>query len=58
VDHEGDGDMTQSITMKEVHERVEKTPLFNITNIHEGHDDASDADVVLQTVFFEEVIFG
>jgi hypothetical protein len=58
VDIEGDGDMTRSITMKEVHERVEKIPISNLCNIHEETDDAADADIVLQTVFYEEVIFG
>jgi hypothetical protein len=58
VDHEGDGYMTRTISLKEVHERVEKTPLTCLTNIIKMNSDSSDADAVLQTVFFEEIIFG
>ncbi len=58
VDHEGEGDMTRSITLKEVHERVQKTPLTHLQNMIEECDDAITADVILQTVFFEDIIFG
>jgi len=58
IDHEGDGDMTRSITLQDVHERVKDVGAHVLINFHEEQDDASDADAVLQTVFFEEVIFG
>lgn len=58
IDEECDGDMTKSITIKEVHERVAKIPFIHLVNMVEGNDDAETADVILQTVFFEEVIFG
>jgi hypothetical protein len=58
VDMEGEGDMTSSISMKEVHERISKVPVRNLLNIHTQQDDVIDADAVLQTVFFEEIIFG
>ncbi len=58
VDHEGDGDMTRTITIADIHSRVEKAPIQNLVNIINENDDVGDADVVLQTVFFEDVIFG
>lgn len=58
IDHEGEGDMTRSITMADVHERVKLAGAQVLINFHEEQDDAADADAVLQTVFFEEVIFG
>jgi hypothetical protein len=57
-DLEGDGEMDESITLTAVHDRVKLTPLEYLTNIIEEQDDATDADCVLQTVFFEEIIFG
>lgn len=57
-DLEGDGDMDKSITLNEVHDRVKRTPLEFLTNIIEEQDDATDADCVLQTVFYEDIIFG
>jgi hypothetical protein len=58
VDVEGEGDMTRSISLKDVHERVSEVPAKNLLNIIEENDDVIDADIVLQTVFFEEIIFG
>jgi hypothetical protein len=58
VDIEGEGEMTSSITMKDVHERISKVPVKNLLTIIEENDDIVDADIVLQTVFFEEIIFG
>ena len=58
VDHEGEGEYTRSITMKDVHTRVKKTPFAHLTNMIEENDDAETADVILQTVFFEEIVFG
>lgn len=57
-DFEGEGDMTRSITLADVHARVQKTPLDHLTDMINETDDATTADVILQTVFFEEVIFG
>lgn len=58
VDHEGDGDMTRSITLKDVHERVQKTPANHLQDMIDENDDATTADVIIQTVFFQEVVFG
>jgi len=57
-DLENDGDYTKSITISDVHQKVQKVDIDNLNNIINENDDANDADVVIQTVFFDEVIFG
>ncbi len=57
-DIEGDGDMDKSITLEDVHNRVQKTPLDHLNDMIEENDDADTADVILQTVFYENIIFG
>lgn len=57
-DIECEGEYTRSIGIEEVHERVEKTPLRHLSNMINEQDDAETADVILQTVFFEDIIFG
>lgn len=58
VDNESEGDMTRSITLADVHERVQLTPFQHLKDMIEENDDATTADVILQTVFFQEVVFG
>lgn len=58
IDNECDGEYTRSISLKDVHERVCKTPLNYLTDMIEENDDATTGDVVLQTVLYEEIIFG
>jgi hypothetical protein len=58
IDEECDGEYTKSITMKDVHERVAKTPIKHLTDAITENDDAITADVIIQTVFYEEIIFG
>ena len=53
-----EGEYTKSITLADVHERVAKTPTSHLMDMINENDDACTADVVLQTVFFEDVIFG
>jgi AAA+ superfamily predicted ATPase len=57
VDHEN-GCETKEISIKDVHERVAKTPIEHLTDAIEENSDAITADVILQTVFYEDVIFG
>lgn len=57
-DHEGDGDMSRSITLKDVHERVQKTPLAHLQDMINETDDVTTADVIIQTCFYESIIFG
>jgi hypothetical protein len=58
VDVECDGEYTRSITIGDVHERVSQTPFQHLSDIIEESGDATTGDVILQTVFFGEVIFG
>jgi hypothetical protein len=58
VDEEGDGAYTSEIGIDEVHERVQLAPARNLINMVTEVDDAEDADVIIQTVFLNEVIFG
>ena len=58
VDVECEGEYTCSIGLEEVHDRVQNTPLEHLLDMRNGDDDATTADVILQTVFFKDVIFG
>ena len=57
-DEEGEGEYTRSVTLADVHSRVSKTPVKHLLNAVNEEGDAVTADVILQTVFFEEVVFG
>ena len=58
IDVEGEGDNTREITLADVHERVQKTPLNHLQDAIDESGDADTGDVIIQTVFFEEIIFG
>ena len=58
VDHEGEGDMTRSITIEDVHERVKNAPINHLTDMMNENDDATTADVIIQIVFFKELVFA
>jgi hypothetical protein len=58
VDEECDGEYTRTIRLGDVWERVSKTPQRFLFDMIEENDDAETADVILQTVFFEDIIFG
>jgi hypothetical protein len=53
-----DAEDSYSITMQDVHERVQQTPVHNLLEMIEGRDDADTADCIIQQVFFSEIIFG
>ena len=57
VDDEG-GAYTRSIELKDVHERVQNTQTSHLMDMIEERDDAITADVILQSVFFKDIIFG
>jgi hypothetical protein len=57
VDHES-GEDTKVITLADVHERVAKTPIDHLNDMINENDDAVTADVIIQVVFYEDVIFG
>lgn len=58
IDKENDGDITSSITIEDVYDRVSKTPFRFLSDMINENDDAETADVIIQTVFYEEIIFG
>jgi hypothetical protein len=58
VDEEGDEDNNSTITIKEVHERVSNTPVRHLMDMINENDDAETADVIIQQVFFNEIVFG
>jgi len=58
IDEECDGEYTRSINIKDIHERVQNTETSHLMDMVNGYDDATTADVILQSVFFNEVIFG
>lgn len=57
-DIEGEGDFTRTITLENVHSRMSMVPSRTLAEMAHGEDDASTADIILQTIFFEEIIFG
>lgn len=58
IDEENGGEYTKSITLKDVHERVADTPIKFLMDAINEQDDADTADVMIQTVFYKDVIFG
>lgn len=48
----------RAITLKEVHDRVSLTPIRHLMNMINEEDDAITADVILQTVFLEDIVYG
>ena len=58
MDEECDGEYNRSITLKDVHDKVQETPIEHLMDAINENDDAYTADVILQTVFYGEVIFG
>ena len=57
VDEEGD-EYNGVITLADVHERVQHSPQERLIEMENEEDDAITADCILQTVLFEDVIFG
>lgn len=58
VDEEGEGAMNSTITLKDVHERVSNTPIRHLMDMINENDDADTADVIIQQVFFNDIVFG
>jgi hypothetical protein len=46
------------ITLADVHERVATTQLDHLMDMIAERDDAVTADVIIQTVFLKEIVFG
>jgi hypothetical protein len=58
VDEEGEGENDSTISLSDVHERVPQTPIRFLTDMINENDDAETADVIIQTVFYDDIIFG
>lgn len=58
VDEEGDEENNSTITLKDVHEKVSKAPVRHLMDMINENDDAETADVIIQQVFFNDIIFG
>ena len=52
------GEEPSLIKLSDVHERVQNTPVNHLMDVINEHDDGDTADVILQTVFYGDVIFG
>lgn len=46
-----------NITIQDIHERVQNTPLCHLNDMFQEQDDANTADAILQTVFFSKIIY-
>jgi hypothetical protein len=55
---EENGELPSDVTLKEVHERVQEAPVRHLLDAINEQDDGDTADVILQTVFYQDVIFG
>jgi hypothetical protein len=59
TDYENDDDsLNVEITLETVRERVNKLPHWAKLQLIEEQDDADTADAVLQTVAYDDIIFG
>jgi hypothetical protein len=52
------GEEPSAIKLADVHERVQNTPIRHMMDAINENDDGDTADVILQTVFYGDVIFG
>ena len=57
-DVENEGDMTRIVTLKDIHERVQNAPIKTLIEMADQEDDAITADIILQTVLFNEILLG
>lgn len=57
-DEESDGEMTRTISLKDIHEKVNNTPIKYLLEMKDEEDDANTADAIIQTVIYNEIVFG
>lgn len=55
---DNENDDVSSVNLTDVHEWVQQIPAINIANFITENGDANDDDILIQTVFFKEVIYG
>ena len=59
IDEEGNGDNSKNISLKDVHDRVAKTPTDHLMDMVNEEDDATTAYIMIQAVMYDgEIIFG
>jgi len=58
VDIGMDGSYSTELTLNMIHENMKYTPQQNLLNIISENDDSIDADAILQSVLFKDIIFG
>jgi len=58
LDHECDGEYNGHINEAIILDRMDQVPAQRLLNIINEEDDIDDADAVLQTLLYGEVIFG
>ena len=56
--YDTEGEEDHIIKLKDVHDKVQTAPAERILEMANENDDADTADVILQSVFFGEVIYG
>ena len=57
-DIECDGEYSKQVSLKDVHDKMSSVDPERLVEMATENDDAETADVILQTVFYDEVIFG
>jgi len=55
---EEDEDNVNTITIQDVYDRISSVPFDHLSDMINGNDDATTADVILQTIFFNEIIYA
>ena len=58
IDIEGDGEQDAEITLEDVYERMPEVPFKDLSDMLTENDDAYTADNILQTIFYNEIIYS
>lgn len=58
VDVEGDGAYPKTISLSDIHDKIQNAPVDRLKAILDGTGDVMDEDVVLQYMLYGEIIFG
>jgi hypothetical protein len=58
IDLECNGEYTRSISMEDVYENINLVDGQTILDVLNENGDAGHADIILQKVFYKEIIFG
>ena len=58
IDIEGDGENSSTITLADVHSKVQQAHTEALLEMINETDDADTSDIIIQQVFYNEIIFG